>query len=234
MATRFYLPYDAVYSASVSPAFAAFGSTTGAVRRRLLAGKVGDPIATTLVGTGILPNTAGTSAAGANVLLAQFVSDPLAAQTISGTVACQIMMRETGATQNIDAARVALSVVSNDGQTVRGTLLALGEYGTLLELTPTSTHRNVTVITAGQALSSVSALEGDRLVFGLGAVSTTGGTGTPTVRAKFGDAAADLPVDNVQTTDGAGWLELSQSVEFQRSPGVRRARRPFRPGMRGR
>ncbi len=213
--TRFY--FTSVFTAPVSPAYdAGWGRTSSAVRRLLVNTKQGEAI---VAGKGAtLPNIAGVSDPGANALIRQYVSDTLAAQTIStsATLSSQLMMRETSNAHNIDAARCVCYVVSNDGLTVRGTLLAIGQSGTTgNEFTNQVAQRNATVITGGTAVqNSINVQAGDRLVFEIGGYSSLGGTGTPVVNCKVGDLATDLPVDDTQTTDGAGWLEISSGLEF--------------------
>ncbi len=215
--TRFYFPASSSHVADVSPAYdAGWGATSSALRRVLSKTRLGEAIANT-PGV-ILPNTAGVSDPGANALIRQCVSDPLAAQTIttSDVMSCQLGMRETSNAGNIDGARVAVYVVSNDGTVVRGTLLAIGQAGTYpLEFTNVSTGRNVDVITPLTAVqNTVNVLDGDRLVVEIGAITSVGGTGSPQVQARVGDLDVDFPLDDT-TSDGAGWFELSRKLVFQ-------------------
>src|SRR5262245_66296197 len=57
-------------------------------------------------------------------LVRQYVSDAIDAQTITGTVKGIIRAKESAATMD-GFAQLLIKVVSNDGATVRGTLLAL-------------------------------------------------------------------------------------------------------------
>lgn len=202
MATRFYFPLDT--AAPVNPDFtAAWNYTSEAVRRALASSKGSSSVT---AGTQVGPWTAGNYA-----LDRQYISAPLAAQTISGTFKGQLMVREYADTDNVAAVLICVKVVSNDGSTVRGTLLTLNYYGGAAEFINNATHRNKK-IADGDALSSVAAQAGDRLVIEIG-YSDVSGT-TPEASAKWGENADDLPENETQTTDGAGWIEFSGTITF--------------------
>lgn len=204
MSTRFYFPVST--AADVSPAFdSGWNYTSEAVRRRLEDVKGTSDIT---VGTQIGPWTAGNYA-----LDRQYVSDPLAAQSISGTVKMQLMTREYDDTDNVGALLTCIKVVSNDGSTVRGTLLSLGNYGPASEFINDPSHRNKTGAD-GDSLTAVSAQSGDRLVVEIG--YTDGSLGiTPEASAKWGERATDLPENETQTTDGTGWIEFSADIQMR-------------------
>lgn len=142
MATRLYLTNR---SSPVAPAIADWQYTAEAVARALTRAKFADDALTQ--GAQIGPWTAGQTA-----LDRQYIGEPLAAQTISGTASAQLMVREFAGTDNARM-RVRLRVISGDGGTVRGTLLALAERGPNVELA--TSLRNKTLITVGTALASV-------------------------------------------------------------------------------
>lgn len=202
MATRLYLPLDT--AAPVNPGFGVWNYTSEAVRR-LLARTKGSSAIT--IGTRVGPWTA---TAGQKALDRQYVSDPLSAQTISGTVAMQLMVREYATADNVNQLILLIKVVSKDGGTLRGTLLALGNYGPTLEFISNATHRNKTGAD-GDTLTPVDAQEGDRIVVEIGYCNSVAGT-TPEASAKFGENATDLPVNETQTTNGAGWIEFSANI----------------------
>lgn len=222
MATRFYFP--ASTAADVSPAFnGAWSTTSKAVRRKCVATKGSSAIT---IGTTIdLSGVAGNYA-----LDRQYVSDPLAAQTIlaATTVHGSVAMGEFEAADNIDATAINVFIVSNDGATLRGELLGWNAYGTFgSEFSVAATaYRNVilavsatfNVGTYGTGLDGGGNLvvqDGDRLVIEIGAGNTTVGSG-PNFATKWGENATDLPADDeTTTTDGAGWLEISQTLTFQ-------------------
>jgi hypothetical protein len=207
VASRFYFP--ASTSADVSPAFdSGWLGTSQAVRRKLSLQKGTSAIAD---GTGItLPGTVNRSR-----LDRQYVSAPLAAQTISGTVKLQLLVKQSNADDNIDQLFLSIRVVSNDGSTFRGTLLSLGNYGPTSEYA--TTQRNKTGAD-GDSLSSVVAQEGDRLVVEIGHSNTTAGT-TPTATARWGENAPDAAENETDTSDAAGWIEFSGTVTL-RNPGA--------------
>ena len=205
-ATRLYFP--ATTSAAVSPTYdSGWNYTTEAASYKLEDVKGSSAIT---IGTQIGPWTA---TAGQKALDRQYVSDPLSAQTISGTVKMQLMTREYAATDNVDGLWLVITVVSNDGSTVRGTLLSLGNYATTAEFVNNATHRNKTGAN-GDTLTDVTAQDGDRIVVGVG-YSPSGSTTTPEASGKWGENATDLPENETQTTDGAGWIEFSATLTFQ-------------------
>jgi hypothetical protein len=210
MATRFYFPATTV--ADVNPAPGAWNYITEAVFRYLAKTKGASPIT---LGTQVGPWTA---TAGQKALDRVYVSDPLSPQTISGTVKMQLMTREYATTDNVDQINLLIKVVSGNGATLRGTLLALGNYASTAEFINNATHRNKKGAD-GDALSSVVCQEHDRIVVEIGYCNSTAGT-TPEASAKFGENAADLPENETQTTDGAGWIEFSGDIAFSSEPNL--------------
>lgn len=152
-----------------------------------------------------------------DVPIVQYVSDPLGAQTISGTVKGQFRVYQDASAQFCRA--IVIRVVSGDGLTVRGTLLShfpatlTSEWNTFLE--------NRSIPPADAALTEVEAQEGDRLVIEIGfrSFSTDGGqiyygylgVGDPSV-------GTDLPENETETGSKRGWLEFSQSLIWSLEP----------------
>jgi hypothetical protein len=200
-ATRFYFPADT--AAQVAPvANGAWGYTSEAVNRYLaMTPKTNTALAD---GTSIGPWTAGQTA-----LDRRYVSDPLAAGTLSGTIACVLMAREF-ATQDNTTSRFEVYVVHEDGQTVRGTSLAIGQYGPATELL-NSAIRNKR-FADGDTIGSVSMSEGDRIVVCIGYTDASGST--PEGLAHYGDptAGTDLAENETNTTANPGWVEFSASL----------------------
>lgn len=202
MPRRFYFP--TAIAADVTPAAnGAWTNTTGALNRKLVPAKTNSAI------------TIGTRrswTAGQLALDRRYVSGQLAAQTISGTVKAYLMSRMyagTDATQD----RLEIYVVSSDGLTVRGTLLAIARYGAVGGFVNNATHRNKSWAN-GDAISSLAIQSGDRLVVAIG-YSDGAGT-TPEGSIKWGDplATADLPENETQTSDGTAWIEFSGNIAF--------------------
>lgn len=194
MPTRLYLERSAV--AAVSPDFGAWDRTTDATRRQLLASKTGAslsllPAFTTVLGT---------------VLRSQFVSEPLEAQTISGTVKSYcVVALDIGLALT---SRLLVKVVSGDGTVLRGTLLALDNYGGAA-FSSSSQNR---IFADGDALSAVNVQAGDRLVVEIGA----GGVAGDEVFFQLGapSGGTDLPEDET-TTSGVPWIEFSGTISFE-------------------
>ena len=123
----------------------------------------------------------------------------------------QIMVREYADTDNVAAIYLCVKVVSEDGSTVRGTLLSLNYYAGVSEFINNATHRNKKGAD-GDSMSDVDAQDGDRIVVEIG-YSDAAGT-TPEASAKWGENADDLPENETQTADGAGWIEFSGDIAF--------------------
>jgi len=202
MATRFY--YEANNTPPVSPAFdGGWQSTAEAVRRKAALTKS--------AATETLSGSLG-GAAGDNDLVCQIVSPPLDGdQTISGSWTHVLRARELAGTDNIRARRWALKVVSNDGSTVRGTLRAYGASGTVTEY---GTALSGILMANLGSLTSVNALNGDRVVIETGIGSDVTGT-TPQWEAVLGGNGTDHAATNGDTTGTVGWVEFSQTLAFQ-------------------
>lgn len=205
--TRMFFPLDT--AADVSPGFdLGWSDSTEGVRRKWVSAKGASAIT---VGQVVDLAAAGNTAD----LDRQYVSAPLAgAQTVSGTVKGVLMTREYAGTDNVDSITLILKVVSNDGGTLRCTLLALGDYFTRAEFVNNATHRNKR-IADGDSITSCSALDGDRLVVEVGYKVASGGGTTPQVSAKWGENAADCAENETNTANCAGWFELSATLTFQ-------------------
>lgn len=209
MGSRFFFPESE--SAAVSPTV----NTTdwvgaGAVVRRRLSLTKGS--SANAAGT---TRTVGTSRP---TIDRQYVSDPLAAQTISGTIKGQLKVREFNATDNVDRLQMKAYVVSNDGSTVRGTLLAIGTYGVQAEFL--SSGMGNKALADGDSLTSVDAQDGDRLVVEIGFGQSAAGT-TPEAAANWGESAIAAPEteDASPSSDASGWVEFSGTVTLK-NPGA--------------
>jgi len=202
MPTRFYLPSTG--AAEVSPAFDAGWVNIPANVDRL-------KCVTTRINSAMVDaqRTVTVGASEETVLVRQYVSAPIAAQTISGTVKLQARAREEAAGMN---ARdfLLLKVVSNDGSTVRGTLLALNSYKNT-ELNTTLTNKTWA---DGDALTSVTAQAGDRIVAEIGVAWLS--ILNRSCWVNFGDnSATDLPENETETAAYNPWLEFSMDIVFQ-------------------
>ncbi len=181
-------------------------STTGAQRNAL-----------TPIPDKVIPAVGSTINLGVNAgfiaLDRQYISPGLSQnQTINGLYSGQLMVREFATTDNVDIVMLCAKVLSNDGSIIRGTLINSGNYGPVAEFINNNSLRNKT-IASGQTMNTVNALRGDRIVLEVGYQISTAGT-TPQAAAGWGSSAPRLPVDETTTTNGAGWLLITPTLEF--------------------
>lgn len=206
MATRLYFS-AAVNSTTLTPTVdAGWNYTSEKVIRSLLLEK--NTTETSTDGVQIGPWTA---TAGQKALDRQYISPPLAPQTISGTFKGQVMVKEIVATDNVDQLYVVVKVINSAG-TVAGTPFAFANATTTLEFGTVSTNKK---IADGDALTSYQCAYGDRLLIEIGYSNSTAGT-TPEATGKWGApaATADLPEDETATTVGVAWVEFSMNIQF--------------------
>lgn len=164
---------------------------------------------------------ADTSVTVQNLLIRQYVSDRLdGAQTITGTVKGQIRAYESSTAADMRA-QVVIRVIADDG-TVRGTLLAADSGALVSEFSTSATNRRFPT-TVGQTLTSVDALDGDRIVVEIGARAHNTVTTSYTPTAVFGDAATDLAEDETSTAANAPWIEFSQAFTIKSAALLNRA-----------
>lgn len=197
MPTRLYVSHD--NQPAVSPAFAAaWDDASFAIQRKLLSSKS--------VTESLLFLSYQTT--GQTGLCCQAVSDPLTAQTISGSVMAYARCRDVSAGGSATT-RLYIAVVSGDGATIRGVLLALGGYGTGLAFSGVQNR----AYADGHALNSVAVQDGDRLVVEFGANDPNAGTLLLRIGAPSG--TADQPEDETSAADLVSWVEFSGVITFQ-------------------
>lgn len=196
--TRFYLPSTG--AAAVSPALdAGWEETASADRLKMVTTKIAsamtDKTITTLLATG-------------QTLFRQYVSDPIAAQTILGNIRIYARALETLGGLN-GFSQIVLKVVSSDGSTVRGTLLSIADYSTGTEWNTTVRNK---AFADGDLPSSVVAQDGDRLVLEIGLSHDVLVT---TATISFGDdSSKDLEQDETTTATNNPWFEIAQAITF--------------------
>jgi hypothetical protein len=207
MGTRFYFP--ATGAAAVSPAFASGWELTGAAIRRPATTARGSSAFTTR-------QVAESSPSVVDVLWAQYVSAPLAAQTIGGTIKGQFVAFESSLLADMRA-QLVVKVVSNDGSVVRGTLLDFDAGGLWSEFETLGRNRAFPRLGEGAAtLANLAVLDGDRIVFELGYRAHNFSFFTRSGSVELGDSAAsDLPENETEAGLLNPWIELSQSLAFQ-------------------
>ena len=202
---RFYLPSTGV--AAASPTFSGtWENTTDVDRLRCVTTMIDSPMTSKTSW-----DTAGTSSY--DVLTRQYVSDPLQAQTISGTVKGQISTKESAAAADFSRA-IVIKVVSGDGNTLRGTLLTHFPASLTSEYSDTNlTNRYFPP--PYTALTSVDAQEGDRIVIEIGTRAfNTLSTGYKATH-RFGDNnTIDLPENELTTFAYNPWIEFSKPILF--------------------
>lgn len=204
MPTRFYMPSSG--AAAVSPAFDGGWDTTPNDRLKMVTTKISSSMTD-------LTTDEELSVLGTKLGWRQYVSDPIPAQTVQGTVKGQIRVAEGDAAQNFDQVALVIKVVSNDGGTVRGTLLSIGGHVAANEFTVNTTKTN-RKIADGDSLSSVAASANDRIVIEIGCIdSSFASLGADSLYASFGDdSGTDLPEDETTTAANNPWIEFSQTL----------------------
>ena len=206
MATRLYFGSVGVHARQ--PAFDASWEVTAAVARRTLRlFKEGTPHTNF--------SQAGSGVVDQDSLVAQFISPPLQAGNISGTVKSYIQALESAAGDDARA-QLNIRVLSSDGTVVRGTLLA-HDVGALTNEfdAVTRTNRAFPVGLTNNTLTLVAAQDQDILVVEVGARIHSTSLGPISLR--FGDSTslADLAENEVDTADGVPWIEFSQTLLFE-------------------
>jgi len=206
MATRFFLPSTGGPLNNITPAFGAWDETANAgARLACVTTKISSAMTSVTVAKGT-----GTTRA----LVRQYISAPIAAQTIgAGTVKGQVRALESAVNDNLDLVPLLIRVCSGDGSTYRSPdIISLGDYAAVLEFGTTLTNR---IIADGDATSSVTAQDGDRIVIEIGIKNSTTGTSV-SGDLNFGDnSGTDLLENTTDTAANNPWVELSQTITFQ-------------------
>jgi hypothetical protein len=215
LATRLYLAAGTTPSGGITPAFAAWGGTASAVRRQLVLPT--DPGADALA-TGA---SVASAVAGQSTLHRQYISEPLAAGIafVSGTstFSCQIQGLESAINDNIINRVRAVKVVSQDGATLRATLIALGNATSVVEWAVVLT--NLTFLNATAAGASYTTVAGDRLVLEVGHNDSAGASIAGQMRFGVTGQTGDLGVNETDTTTTLRpWFESSVNLTFLTDP----------------
>jgi hypothetical protein len=192
---------------AITPSYDGGWNVTTSADRRLM-GAATD-------GTSIASKTTGTTGASAvmNILNVQFISaQPLAAQTISGSIKMQMRGNMSSTTSRTGAPSIVIKVVAADGTTVRGTLYSSIGTGFGTNYTTTLTNRALT----STAVTPVTASDGDYLVVEIGWTYKTGTNTSTTATQSFGSSSGtDLTEDNTTTTANNPWIEFSNGILWQ-------------------
>lgn len=180
---------------------AAWNVTTGNAVVTLIPYLIGE------AGTSITSGNTGAAAV-RKLLIRQYVSAPLIAQTINGTVTGQIRYNMNAVASRSGEGFVYFRVLNADGTVA-------SEVGTLTTSALTTTLTNRTLISL--TLTSVNVPAGGRLCFDVGWNYSTGvnTTTTGTIAVRTVGPSTFLPVDNTTTTASTPWIEFSQTIFFQ-------------------
>lgn len=204
MATRFRLPASG--AAAVSPALQSY-SHSQTTRRPLPTSD-----STTLATQAYTPDAADHLVAG-DAHHVQFVSAPLAAQTISAQTVKLCLQALEDHTNNNLFVQLWIGLVSFDGTTARSTILA--KTADDVEIATSLTSRTMSATTTSQ-----TCVAGDRLVVEISVTGTpaaAGGTQGHNAQLRFGSdgAGGDLAENDVQTgTTLNPWLEFANTLTF--------------------
>lgn len=204
MATRFYLPSTG--AGATTPNFAAtWEDTSIATRLRMVTTKISSAMTT------VSFNDA--NSADRDILFRQYISDPIAGQTIaSQVVTANARYSQTNAANNM-VPRMVVRVIADDG-TVRGTITD-STGGT--EAATSLTGR---LLTAGASTQVVSS-DGDRIVLEIGLGGNPTGAAEHDSSMSVGDdSASDL--DETETDTGADnpYLNFANTITFASAPTV--------------
>lgn len=212
MATRFYLPStgSAPVTAPALPTGWVLGDSSP-VQRKTSITKIGSALTdSTAVGE--------VTASVTNIPIAIYISDPLNAQTISGTLTAVIKGFENNAGAD-DSLQVGVYVIDGNGATVQTTLY--GGHTAALNTTVGALGQewiitSATRIIPSTAFTSDTVTAGERLMIIMGYRTHDVTTTNRTTALRFGDAAAtDFALTAGLTTDLNPWVELSANITFQ-------------------
>lgn len=203
--TRLYFANTA--TPSVNPSFDGWSETDNSVRRQMLSAKSGSE--------SLASGTSLSWSSGNTQLDRQYVSDPMAGgiSFSSATIKLQLACVEGSALSN-SVPRMSAKIVSEDGTTVRQTLLTIANYGTTTEYN-IITLRNVQFANGDALTGSYITTAGDRLVIEIGHADSSGLT--PSAQCRYGapSSTSDHGENDTETTSLVPWAEFSNAVRFQ-------------------
>jgi hypothetical protein len=209
MATRFYLTSAMM---SLTPSTDAGWESAATTRRALSTTRLNTPFESVTASESSTSTTF-------DAMIVQFVSQPLAAQTITGNVKGIIRAMES-VTDADFRAQLSIRIVAFDNSAFRGTLLAQDASALSNEWAAALTNRKFPLNWAGSgaALSSVAAQEGDRLVVEIGFRSHNALAAPRVGTLELGDSSAsDLAEDETSTVQNNPWIEFSNTVTLSNS-----------------
>lgn len=200
--TTMYMEATGELTGGVHGAFSTWTSTGSAIFRATE--KTGFKQATTLANTTIAVDNSSSTA---TTCFAQFISPPLNAQTISGTVTGYARMSIANATGATVQSRVKITVINRAG-TVVATLLAITSGAANLTTTLTS----VQMLNAA-SLTNYTCANGDRICIEIG-IGRSSGTTARNGTIDFGSSSATDISAGGSTTANNPVITFSGNISF--------------------
>lgn len=200
--TTFFLEATGAPSSGANGAISTWTSSGSAIFRQMW--PTGFKQATTIASTTIAVDNSSSTA---TTCFAQFISPPLNAQTISGTVTGHFRMSIANATGATCQSRVKITVINRAG-TVVATLLALNSGA--VNLTTTLENK---VNPNAAALSSYACALGDRICVEVG-IGRSAGTTARNGTISFGSSSATNLSSNGETTANNPVITFSGNLSF--------------------
>ncbi len=196
--TRFYLNLNT--AASLSPSYnAGWTVTTGATRYAMNTTKDGSAITSKTT-------SAVSGVSSGRCLLDQWISDPLAAQTITGTFTGQVRFNISNITSTTGQGFLYLRVIN-----ANGTIATEVGSATTAALTATLTNRTLISLPVG----TLNITAGQRICIDLGWSYNIAAAVSRTCTISRGSAAAaDLAADNITIAANNPWVQFSQTLLF--------------------
>lgn len=212
MSTRMYLPHSTAGAAAVSPTFGAgWHRTADADRIRFGPAKMATAMTSRTVNTSTVELVSFCMAR-------QYVSDPMKAMSLSGSITGQIRALESNSNLNATIA-IRIAICNEDGSNVREVLAVTAADTTTTppELATTLTNRqlqdsaeNTTV-----PITTTTVNEKDRLILEIG-IRESNTTANRSADLSMGDdSGSDLAVDNTTTTANNPWIQFSANIVFR-------------------
>lgn len=150
-------------------------------------------------------------AVGYRQLLRQYISPPLfGAQTINGFYSGFLQIAESAANDNANRLMMCLKIVSNNGTTIRGTGVGVSGWWSTKEFSVSPVYESRCFASGTQrSLSSVNALDGDRIVIEIGYSTSVAGVSIA-CGARWGELGPSISGQGESmVASAAGWLTLS-------------------------
>jgi hypothetical protein len=174
------------------------------------------PCFTTTASDSLTTVTGFTSTAGQDRCHRQLISEPMAAGIVFDTgvtYKCYVQGLESALNDNIKS-RLGVRILSQDGGTVRHTVLAIADYSTATEWN--TAIRNKAFANGDAGTGSYTTVTGDRLVIEIGHSDTSGASISANSRWGSHDTGVtDLGENETSTsTTERPWFETSVSITF--------------------